>query len=177
MKSLTALQTIVIGAIILAALVCVTVLAVKGIVPQSTIAIIISAILGWVMPPPTIKPEPVAPPAPPAPAVALVLPLLALCLCLSGCGFSLTAARAPRADLAPLPAECDAIDREHSVATLGAGILGGLAGGSGLTAIPVQDPDVRGALVTGAAVSGVGAAGMSLWSQERAERYQRRCGR
>jgi hypothetical protein len=143
---------------------------------KDKIAVIIGAILGWIMPPPTIKAEP-APVTPAAPSVPPVLPLLILCLCLTGCGFSLTNASAPRADLAPLPAECDAIDREHSIATLGAGILGGLAGGGGLTAIPVQDPDVRGALVTGAAVSGVGAAGMGLWSQERAERYLRRCGR
>jgi hypothetical protein len=79
--------------------------------------------------------------------------------------------------MTPLPAECDAIDREHAIATLGAGILGGLAGGSGLTSIPVQNAEVRTGLITGAAVSGVGAAGFGLWSQERAERYMRRCGR
>ena len=162
MKSLTALQTIVVGTIILAALICATVLAIKGIVPQSTIAVIIGAILGWIMPPPTIKREPVLP---------------VLLLCLAGCGFSLTSARPPREQMsASLPAECEAIDREHAIATLGAGILGGLAGGSGLTAIPVQDPDVRTGLVTGAAVSGIGAASLGMWAQERAERYMHRCG-
>ena len=165
MKSLTALQTIIIGAIVLAALICTTILAIKGIVPQSTIAVIIGAILGWIMPPPTIKRESLPP----------VLPVLLLCLV--GCGFSLTKARPPSEQMsAPLPAECEAIDREHALATLGAGILGGLAGGSGLTSIPVRNDDVRDGLITGAAVSGVGAAGMALWSQERAERYMRRCG-
>lgn len=165
MKSLTALQTIIIGTIILAALICTTILAIKGIVPQSTIAVIIGAILGWIMPPPTIKRESLPP----------ILPVLMLCL--AGCSFSLTSARPPREQMsASLPPECDAIDREHAIATLSAGLFGTLAGGSGLTAIPVQDPDVRGALVTGAAVSGIGAAGMGLWAQERAERYLRRCG-
>lgn len=117
---------------------------------------------------------PQAPDKPSAPRIA-ILPVLLMALVLSGCSMSLQSARAPRAVDALQDPTCDAIDREHSIATAGAAILGGLAGAGGLTSIPVGDDDVRSAFVVGASAAGVGALGLGLWAQDRAERYQRRC--
>lgn len=115
-------------------------------------------------------------PSPPA----LPVGILAFGLLATSCSFSLGAARASGRPLeltaaAPMSSTCEAIDREHSAATLAAGILGGLAGASGLAAIPVHDDGARGALMSGAAVSGIGATSMALWAQERAERFTKVC--
>ena len=113
----------------------------------------------------------------PAPGLAPrppVLPVLFMALALSGCSMSLRSARA--LTVPPQSAEvCDAIDREHSIATTLAGALGGLAGAGGLSSIPVTDSDARGALQGAAAASGIGAAAMGVWSQDRAERFERVC--
>ena len=120
-------------------------------------------------------------PAPQSPSPpALPVGMLAFGLLATSCSFSLGAARASGRPLeftaaAPMSSTCEAIDREHSAATLAAGILGGLAGASGLAAIPVHDDGARGALMSGAAVSGIGATSMALWSQERAERFSKVC--
>ena len=171
MKQLTALQTVVVAIIAIAVLFCVTVLALKNIISPTVVSGVIGALLGWFVPSPTL------PKSPPVPPVAILSLLL-----LSGCSMSLGSARMQRpvragdAPVAPLPPECDSIDREHSIATLGAGILGGLAGAGGLSSIPVEDERARRDLQIGAGVAGVGAMGLGFWSQERAERYQRRCG-
>jgi hypothetical protein len=93
----------------------------------------------------------------------------------AGCAMSLASARGGLRAATASPATCDVIDREHSIATTLAGVFGGLAGANGLASIPVHDGDVRSTLMGAATASGVGAAAMGIWSQDRAERFERVC--
>ncbi len=147
-----------------------------------------AALKGWKVVPhvepaavPATPPPPVpSSEAPTNPAAGLyppaVLPVLALALAIatSGCAMTLRSGTVAAGPVGGDPT-CDAIDREHSIATALTGGLGTLAGAGGLTAIPVDKPEVRAGLVTGASASGLAAAVMGLWAQERAERYNKRC--
>jgi hypothetical protein len=99
-------------------------------------------------------------------------------LLLNACTFDLVSVRKPvfaNSIAITSESQCDAINREHSIATLGAGILGGLAGAGGLSSIPVDDDRTQRGLIVGSSVSGIGAMTMGLWAQERAERFEQKC--
>ena len=107
-------------------------------------------------------------------------PIILSLLLLTSCTFTLDPISKK---VATTPAEnahqdqCESIDREHSIATLGASITGALAGAGGLSSIPIEDERVQRGLVTGASIFGIGALVFGILAQERAERYSKKCAR
>lgn len=105
------------------------------------------------------------------------------CVCIMlnmGCVWSFETARLvqPKSKLSAIARDdnrCRAIDNEKNVWTVVSTGLGIIAGGNGITAIPVDDKDIKAGVLIGASIAGLGSAITGLIAAERANAWVRDC--
>lgn len=99
---------------------------------------------------------------------------------LSACIIPLGSVSKAKAPIDGLPstqqsALCDSIDRERSFWTVAATSLATISGGSGITSLPIDDPETKRALAITSCVAGGLSAIAAIVAADRAQRWVKVC--
>lgn len=150
--------------IIVTTLVCLTLLVAIGKIDPVYLTAIVSGVVGWVIPPPSVKPATVA--------KISILPLILACSC---AGSFETARTAGLQSAAPPSPHCEGLDSDRSLFSALAKGLAAASGAQGLSALPINDATGREILAAGVVLTAAGAIIVQTIADSKSTSWVRDC--